>query len=279
MRRVLTPARIVDKLSREAELALRRREGRELLRRTPLSERVPEEKGYLRLDGSALRRFGELRELGLAQQREREGQPRPEKGKDYFIPLLTEESYRSHPQLVDAMLDRNLLALATDYIGSLPILKMVQFYWTPSGDGELSGSQLFHLDRPSLGERQLKLFVNLSDVQPEDGPFTFVPADASARIASVEKANAKRYTDEQIYRHTPPGSEISLVGPPGTAVLCDTNRCLHYGARSRGKGRLLLIAQYVRADLTRSEEEYVDLAKAAPRQVDSLAEHALRPRL
>ena len=91
----------------------------------------------------------------------------------------------------------------------------------------------------------------------------------------------RRYSDEQVYRHAPEESAHPLTGPAGSGVIVDTNRCLHHGARSRGKDRLIVIAQYVRADrlLEEGEYEYVDLAKAAPPQADPFQELALRRRL
>jgi hypothetical protein len=260
------------------ELALRRREGLELIAEIGLDERIPDETAFLFLEGSARPRCDEIHEVALQNQRERAAQPRPEKGKDYFIPLFTRDTYRLHPEILELGLDRRLLALASDYFGSLPILRMIQVFWTPHGDGDLEGSQLYHFDRPKLGDRQLKLVVNLVDVTPEDGPFTFVPANLSAKVAANERPDGGRYSDEQVYRHAPEEDAYPLTGPVGTGVFVDTNRCLHYGARSRGKDRLILIAQYVRADrlLKDREYEYIDLTQAVPPQDDPLREHALR---
>jgi hypothetical protein len=269
---------VLGKLSTETELALRTREGLELIAEIGLNERIPDERAFLLLEGSARPRCDEIREVALRNQRERAAQPRPDKGKDYFIPLFTRDTYQRHPEILELGLDRRLLALASDYIGSLPILRMIQVFWTPRGDGDFKGSQLYHFDRPELGERQLKLMVNLVDVTPEDGPFTFVPANLSAKVAANERPDGGRYFDEQVYRHAPEENAYPLNGPVGTGVFVDTNRCLHYGARSRGKDRLILIAQYVRADrlLKDREYEYIDLTEAAPAQADPLREHALR---
>jgi hypothetical protein len=262
----------------ETELAFRRREGLDLIAEIGLDETIPDETAFLFLEGSARPCCDKIHEIAVQSQSARANQARPEKGKDYFIPLFTRETYRQHPEVLELGLDRSLLALASDYLGSLPILRMIQVFWSPHGVSDFKGSQLYHFDRPKLGDRQLKLFVNLVDVTPEDGPFTFVPANLSAKVAANERPDGGRYSDEQVYRHAPEESAYPVTGPVGTGVFVDTNRCLHYGARSRGKDRLILIVQYVRADrlLKDREYEYIDLTEAAPPQDDPLREHALR---
>jgi hypothetical protein len=258
------------------ELAVRRREGQELIAAVSLDQRIPDETAFLFLGGSALPDFDLLHEVGLRSQRERTARAKPGE-KDYLIPLFTRDTYREHPEILRFGLDRRLLALASDYVGSLPILRALQVFWTPRGDTDLKGSQLYHFDRPQLGERQVKLVVNLVDVTLEDGPFTFVPANLSAKVDANEQPVKRRYTDEQVYCHAPKESALALTGPLGSGVLVDTNRCLHHGARSRGKDRLIMIAQYVSAEHFEEPEDEYNVAKAAPPQDDPLDEHALRP--
>jgi hypothetical protein len=268
---------VAANLPTDAELSLRRRDGRELIAQIGLQERVPDETAFL-VDDSVAQYSAAIRVAALERLEGLAEGPRPEKGKEYFIPLFTRETYRRHPEILDLGLDHRLLALASDYLGSLPMLRMIQAFWTPRGSGGGKGSQLYHFDRPQLGERQLKLALNLVDVSPDDGPFTFVPANLSAQVAKHEEPDRGRYSDEQVARHVPEGEAHSLVGPVGTGALVDTNRCLHYGARSHGKDRLILFSQYVTADrlLKDREHEYIDLTEAAPPQDDHFREHALR---
>ena len=104
--------------------------------------------------------------------------------------------------------------------------------------------------------------VGLENLRKRTGPLTSRPGcltPTSRSTATLRKRNAH-----------------SLTGPAGSGLMVDTNRCLHHGARSRGKDRLIVIAQYVRADQFAGLEDEYNLAKAAPPQDDPLDERALR---
>ena len=38
--------------------------------------------------------------------------------------------------------------------------------------------------------------------------------------------------------------EVAVVGPPGTACVLDSSRCLHFGSRCRGGERLVLMFNF-----------------------------------
>jgi hypothetical protein len=94
----------------------------------------------------------------------------------------------------------------------------------------------------------------------------------------VAERDGKRYSDDVVYQVAQRDDAISLLGPPGTAMFVDTNRCLHFGGRSTGHDRLLLVAQYVRVDKDR-KAGHVDPAQVAPPMRDATSEHVLRRRL
>ena len=61
-------------------------------------------------------------------------------------------------------------------------------------------------------------------------------------------------------------------------MLVDTSRCLHFGARSHGKDRLVLLLQYVEID--KYFPFHLELGDVSPvRMSDRFAERALRRRL
>jgi hypothetical protein len=112
-------------------------------------------------------------------------------------------------------------------------------------------SQLFHVDPEGL--TQVKFFINVFDVGEGEGPFTFIPADETARIIyevnllrqQHGKQHAGRYLDDEISAVGADGSIVRVTGPRGSGVAVDTSRCLHLGSRvSPGSFRLCLYIQY-----------------------------------
>ncbi len=106
----------------------------------------------------------------------------------------------------------------------------------------MAGSQKAHFDH--IGDRQLKLFVYLCDVDMRNGPFCFLPADASAAFKDRPIGKGGRFDDDDLIEA---GEVVAVTGAIGAAVIVDTTRCLHFGGRSREAERLMLVVQYVRA--------------------------------
>jgi hypothetical protein len=147
------------------------------------------------------------------------------------------------------------LSLVTNYLGTIPHLNRVDLLYSVSHGGEEAiSSQIYHLDPE--GRRQAKLFLNLRDIGPDEGPFTFIPAEASEQIIKAIKQTRSadsedatlvmgRYLDDELARVGGLDTSISVMGKEGSAVLVDTSRCLHCGSRVKpGTYRLCLYIQY-----------------------------------
>ena len=81
---------------------------------------------------------------------------------------------------MDFALSDALLSLVTNYLGTIPHLNRIDLLYSVNHGGEEAiSSQIYHLDPE--GTRQAKLFMNLRDVGPDEGPFTFIPASARRR--------------------------------------------------------------------------------------------------
>ena len=166
--------------------------------------------------------------------------------------LLLDDDIRQHPELLDFALSDDALGIATSYLGMVPYLNRIDLlYSTPREADDLIKSQLFHVDPEGL--TQVKFFINVFDVGEPEGPFTFLPADASMRVLTgvrdLRRAHGKphvgRYTDEEVEAAGAASSIVSLKGPRGSGVAIDTSKCLHLGSRVRpGAFRLVLYVQY-----------------------------------
>jgi hypothetical protein len=169
--------------------------------------------------------------------------------------LLKDEDLQQHPEIVEFALSDALLGAATRYLGMVPYLSRVDLmYSLPRGSDDNIASQLFHLDHE--GVEQVKVFIHLFDVGEREGPFTFIPADATTRIVgdvrslrkrrgSRQEVETRRYSDDEIAAVNGQADIVTVKGPVGAGVAVDTSRCLHLGSRvEEGTFRLCLYLQY-----------------------------------
>jgi hypothetical protein len=110
----------------------------------------------------------------------------------------------------------------------------------------LEKSQMWHIDDEDFC--QIKCFINVHEVGLENGPFTFIPAAKSDEVRRKlgHSWRGKRMDDAEILAHCREEDIVSVTGAPGSGVFVDTSRCLHFGSRSRGGHRLVMMFQYTR---------------------------------
>lgn len=142
----------------------------------------------------------------------------------------------------DFVLSDEVMAVASHYFDEVPVLSRVDFWWSPPNETKAE-SQLFHYDGED--KSQLKLILNVVDVDENTGPFTFLPAPASEAVAKTRRHSA-RLDDDLV--ETTVGRDVvtRLTGPAGTVGAVDTSRCLHYGSRGNLRDRVILMLQFTR---------------------------------
>ena len=162
--------------------------------------------------------------------------------KPFLINVLKNEAILDHASLMELALAPRLVQIASEYIGSVPLLSAVRLWWTPPNTS-IAESQKYHCDREDT--KQLKVFAYVSEATPQTGPLTILPADVSTGVKARLPFTFKRYRFSDSEIEAAGGREpVVLTGPAGTAFCVDTSRCLHYGARSNVEPRLLLMLQY-----------------------------------
>jgi hypothetical protein len=229
---------------RLSELRQRRQMAKNIQCNPELHNIVDDNLGYVPLP------FGKVKEVGKAidfshkildQQRDMEW---PD-NKRYLTVLSNPNRYEEAPPLFDLALSDDLLQIATEYLGEVPRLVHILLWWTPV-NATKHGSQLYHRDGMCWLRRQAKFLFVMNDVDENCGPFTFLPADLSMRIATSLGSilGQRRVNDEDVYRFAKPSDAISLTGPAGTGAMVDSSSCFHYGARSRGGERLMLVINF-----------------------------------
>lgn len=171
----------------------------------------------------------------------------PEPGEPYGN-LLTDAELRRNPIFFDVASQPSLVAMVADYLGIAPQLRNISILLSKPREG-LFSSMRYHLDRMDTG--MVGLWINLIDMTPENGPFTFVPADQSEKVCSsldyyrTSWTGQTRVEDEDIDRIVGAEACTPVAGRAGTGHwFVDTSRCLHMGGRCRTGMRAALHIRY-----------------------------------
>jgi hypothetical protein len=139
-----------------------------------------------------------------------------------------------------------VLAAAARYLGMVPVLTQITLLASPYISGDLSGSQLFHSDWEDV--RQVKVFVNCSDVTHANGPLQAVTATASRRVKRAIGYHyggaGFRVADDRVGPLVTNEEVVAFTGPPETAVFIDTSSCLHLGSRVQPGAAERLVVQF-----------------------------------
>jgi hypothetical protein len=166
--------------------------------------------------------------------------------KDYLISIPYQEDDLNGP-LLKLATSPDLVDIAADYLGFIPILSNIQIWHSPNKESGYKGSQLYHLDYADVS--QCKLFIPIEEIDHDTGPLTFIAADLSDKIAKAVKYKLSegehRVSDSKVDEVIGMNQSIPAVGKPGEMVIVDTCRCFHYGSRKASKPRSLIMIQYV----------------------------------
>jgi len=85
-------------------------------------------------------------------------------------------------------------------------------------------SNMWHCDHSNTAVE--KLFVNLSDVGDDDGPFHIMPIDRTKEIIKMGYGHRRKYNlDTEILED--PKYVAKATGPAGSTLLCNTELCFH----------------------------------------------------
>jgi len=169
--------------------------------------------------------------------------PRTFRGAD----LLAASCYEDAPAFFDLALSDEMLQIAADYMGEIPVLAKPRLWWTKPEAYGPGGPQLFHIGaraRPVV-VRQAKFMIAMSDVDENSGPFTFLPLDISQEIVrAIGYEMGEEVPDEVIFSYAKPSDVRRFTGKAGASIFVDTSRCFHFGRRQQSKERLMLMIQY-----------------------------------
>jgi ectoine hydroxylase-related dioxygenase (phytanoyl-CoA dioxygenase family) len=140
-----------------------------------------------------------------------------------------------------------VLDVVDSYRGRWTKLYYVDNWFTvpyPGADQRIA-SQRWHRDPEE--EHVVKVFLYLSDVDEEAGPFEYIQGSTTGgRYGDFFPwSEGDRHPPEnELDRAVAPGDRLTLTGPAGTMLFCDTGG-FHRGGFARAKPRILAAWSYV----------------------------------
>ncbi len=208
--------------------------------------RVSDKDGYLRLPTSSMPDVSAICTTGRELANKLVDSNAGPGGKTFHRNQLANQAQRR--ALLALALDPAMVAMASAYLGVLPVLTDLDYFMSVPSPPPWKKSQLWHCDDDS--PRQLKIFIYCDDVSEDNGPFEMIGAGASmeARAALRYRYAGRRYrvTDAEMDEHVPREHQLSVTGGRGSAFVVDTARCFHKGSRivKAANFRMVAVALY-----------------------------------
>jgi len=135
----------------------------------------------------------------------------------------------------------------TRYCGMLPVL--FNMFVTRAYQTELNSNSAHHFHMDPEDTISFKVFVHLTDVDEDSGPFHALPANFTQKVLkAVDYKGINFIPDETVDKVAGLSNVIRFTGPKGSVALADTTRCMHFGGRPRAAGkpvRDMLVFQYL----------------------------------
>jgi len=230
----------ISACKREA-MDARRELGRRYLERHPGGAVVPYERGSLALD--LVSETAAAREEALALST---GSPSQHESLSLQYPVLGQD-FAAGSDAIRFGLSPVVIAPITRYFGMLPVLFNMFVTHAFKTEFNPASPHAFHLDPEDT--ISFKVFVHLTDVTSESGPFHTLAADATDKVLRAVGYSGIQYiSDQQVADLVGWDNVTEFTGPKGTVALADTTRCLHFGGRPRTANqsvRSMLVYQYL----------------------------------
>ncbi|MFU8831362.1 MAG: hypothetical protein ACNA7J_04310, partial [Wenzhouxiangella sp.] len=165
--------------------------------------------------------------------------------KRFLLSVLSGNEFHAYPELIRFMVSEPIVRMTARYLGTVPVLEGAALWWTPPNDS-MASSQMVHIDE--LAPRQVKILVNCMTTDLENGPLHLVPADVSDQLRRRGGHRRGRLDDRWLEEPAREGHLHRAVGPPGSGLVFDSSRCLHYGSRGNTADRLVLAFHFLPLD-------------------------------
>jgi len=166
----------------------------------------------------------------------------PMENKDFLV-VLTSKSFSASSPFLRYALQPAFRHLANAYLGQNTRLRAVHLWLNYATDMDASSTQLWHRDGDDI--MNLKFFTYLSDVNVDNGPFTYIPGTQPLGYRQINPPQSKyqRTNDDEMANVVQKSEWAICTGKTGDVILSDTVG-YHKGMKPRKGYRLMLVAQY-----------------------------------
>jgi len=169
-------------------------------------------------------------------------------------PILVAQYFNAEvdcPAVASLKRDPLLLAIAAEYLQSIPTFVGANLWWTFAVDALAEDrdrhAHLYHRDVDDF--RFLKFFFYITEVGRGDGAHICVASShrRPPKTSYWDKWNIRRYSDSEIERTYPKNKILEICGPAGTG-FAENTLCIHKGRTPISENRLILQLQYALFD-------------------------------
>ena len=174
-----------------------------------------------------------------------------EKGSDaeipYRISLYEHLSKNLKKEIINLASSDRMITTAAKYMGIFPILTRVQVYHNiPRSNSNIRGAMNWHKD--TFGFKNLDFFMNITDVDDENGPFYFLKKkitgstfmNFSNKISTTNKGERGKVNIDEFSKHFNDNDTAVLKGDSGNAIFLDSFSTFHRGGFCKNKDRVAL---------------------------------------
>lgn len=177
------------------------------------------------------------------------------------------------PEFTQWATEPQLLSIIENYIGVPIAFQGIHLRRDFANETPVT-TELWHRDKED--RHLIKIFLYLTDVKEENGPFEYVPANKMTfwqgcltqlgvslqRIRNPEKFGV---ADSQMATIVPPSEWKQCAGPAGTVIFADAAKIFHHG-KTRKEGRFALFFVYTAKEPLRPQDcsQYHDRTFARP---------------
>jgi hypothetical protein len=238
-----------------------------ITRNSNLRNFIPRDKGYATFGAGELSFLKPLERVARKIYETRAKEASARQKEMHYCELIDPQDFKDYPELLETATSPEVVAIISDYLGVVPRLQRVQIWLsTPEltkyqPDGEVEEETVvvnrqvykrkdvsaYHLDKPE--EHMVYLFILLTDVAVENGPFVFIPKkmsdtllkkinygkNLSARLPPVSKNDEARYLKDDA---------ITVTGKAGEGIFVDVAQCLHKSSLCTEGERALVVISY-----------------------------------
>ena len=141
----------------------------------------------------------------------------------------------------------DLTPIITNYMGCLPVVNSIEYWFSPNIENESKRSQEFHTDP---GTTQVRVMIPVEEITKDHGPLTAVNAENSYEVykklkqEKIIKKKEEKLSDEIFYKHIPESQKKIITLNSDQIGMLDTCRCYHYGSRKSKYSRKLIAISF-----------------------------------